>query len=266
MPWRRVSAMARSPSARAGTLPAAAPVVRARLALDAGLAAGLPDALVHDIAAGCELLHNAALVHDDLQDRDDARRGRAAIWARFGISTAISTGDLMISAAYMALASSGSACVGLAHDAVARTIRGQHRDLAAGPDCTALDCARIATSKSGPLLALPIRVVLARAGADMAADARARETAGRLARAYQIVDDIADRERDAASGAPNMVLSLRAAGCTEAGALHHATAMARRALGAATRSAAGLPSQTGTAYARLAATLAHKLPESADAA
>ena len=31
-------------------------------------------------AAACELLHNASLVHDDLHDKDETRRGRPAVW------------------------------------------------------------------------------------------------------------------------------------------------------------------------------------------
>jgi geranylgeranyl pyrophosphate synthase len=35
-------------------------------------------------AAAWELLHNAPLVHDDLQDGDEVRRGAPTVWWRFG--------------------------------------------------------------------------------------------------------------------------------------------------------------------------------------
>jgi len=46
-------------------------------------------------AAACEMLHNATLVHDDLQDGDAVRRGRASVWAHFGEPQAINLGDAM---------------------------------------------------------------------------------------------------------------------------------------------------------------------------
>ena len=47
--------------------------IRARLALDAGSCLGLSARDAVAIASTCELLHNASLVHDDLQDRDPGR-------------------------------------------------------------------------------------------------------------------------------------------------------------------------------------------------
>ena len=45
--------------------------------------------------AACEMLHNATLVHDDVQDGDRLRRGRETVWARFGMPQAINLGDAM---------------------------------------------------------------------------------------------------------------------------------------------------------------------------
>ena len=47
------------------------------------------------IPLGCalELIHNATLVHDDLQDGDLVRRGKATVWAKFGNAQAINCGD-----------------------------------------------------------------------------------------------------------------------------------------------------------------------------
>lgn len=46
-------------------------------------------------AAAVELIHNASLVHDDLQDEDEMRRDRATIWSAFSPPHAISLGDLV---------------------------------------------------------------------------------------------------------------------------------------------------------------------------
>ncbi len=47
-------------------------------------------------AAACEILHNATLVHDDLQDGDETRRGQPAVWVKYGEARAINLGDAML--------------------------------------------------------------------------------------------------------------------------------------------------------------------------
>jgi hydroxymethylglutaryl-CoA reductase len=47
------------------------------------------------LGAACEMLHNATLVHDDLQDGDLVRRGRMTVWNRFGVPQAVNLGDAM---------------------------------------------------------------------------------------------------------------------------------------------------------------------------
>jgi geranylgeranyl pyrophosphate synthase len=46
-------------------------------------------------AAGIEMLHNAFLVHDDIEDGSDSRRGVATMHRRVGIPIAVNTGDAM---------------------------------------------------------------------------------------------------------------------------------------------------------------------------
>jgi geranylgeranyl pyrophosphate synthase/uncharacterized protein with NAD-binding domain and iron-sulfur cluster len=46
-------------------------------------------------AAGLEMLHNAFLVHDDIEDGSDSRRGIATMHRRTGIPIAVNTGDSM---------------------------------------------------------------------------------------------------------------------------------------------------------------------------
>lgn len=78
--------------------------LRARLAVQAVVAQGAPAA--HGVAwgAACELLHNASLIHDDIEDGDRFRRGRPALWARHGVAQAINAGDLCIALSYAAIA------------------------------------------------------------------------------------------------------------------------------------------------------------------
>ncbi len=54
-------------------------------------------------AAAVELLHNFSLVHDDIMDKDDLRRGRATIHKKWNSDVAILSGDFICALAYRAL-------------------------------------------------------------------------------------------------------------------------------------------------------------------
>jgi len=46
-------------------------------------------------AAAVELVHNFSLVHDDIQDNSDRRRGRPTVWVKWGAPLAINVGDAL---------------------------------------------------------------------------------------------------------------------------------------------------------------------------
>jgi geranylgeranyl pyrophosphate synthase len=77
--------------------------LRARLGLQAVAALGGRMAAGVAWGASCELLHNASLIHDDIQDGDQLRRGQQALWARHGVAQAINAGDLCIALGYAAI-------------------------------------------------------------------------------------------------------------------------------------------------------------------
>lgn len=54
-------------------------------------------------ATAIELVHNYSLIHDDIEDNSDLRRGRPTVWKQWGIAQAINTGDAMFSLAHLAL-------------------------------------------------------------------------------------------------------------------------------------------------------------------
>lgn len=54
-------------------------------------------------AAALELLHNFSLIHDDIEDGDEMRHGRPALWARHGVRAALVAGDAMSALAYLTL-------------------------------------------------------------------------------------------------------------------------------------------------------------------
>ena len=45
-------------------------------------------------AMAVELLHNATLIHDDVQDGDEVRRNKPTTWVTYGVPQAINAGDL----------------------------------------------------------------------------------------------------------------------------------------------------------------------------
>jgi len=76
-------------------------------------------------ALGVELLHNFTLVHDDIIDRDDYRRGHPTVHKIYGESIAILTGDLLFAKAFEAviLAEKLSGSKGVAHQLVNAAIK-----------------------------------------------------------------------------------------------------------------------------------------------
>jgi len=54
-------------------------------------------------AAAIELLHNFSLIHDDIEDDSETRRGRTTVWKLWGIPQAINAGDSMFASAFDAL-------------------------------------------------------------------------------------------------------------------------------------------------------------------
>ena len=68
---------------------------------------GAPSPLAAGVAV--ELVHMATLVHDDLIDGAEFRRGRAAAWSAFGPDAARATGDYLFARAFAELAADGDA-------------------------------------------------------------------------------------------------------------------------------------------------------------
>ena len=141
--------------------------IRARLALAAGHAMGADMLAVVRIAAAVELLHEASLVHDDLQDRDTLRRGKNTVWVEFGEELAITLGDWMINQAYDVLLQMETGPQKLRRiaramsKAVGETVCGQARENVAKSHLTTSpsDYIDMATGKTAPLLAFPLESV-----------------------------------------------------------------------------------------------------------
>lgn len=70
--------------------------LRARLVLTLAQHLNVPAAMALPWAGANELLHNASLIHDDIQDGDHWRRGKPTTWVTHGTDVAISLGDYLL--------------------------------------------------------------------------------------------------------------------------------------------------------------------------
>ena len=108
------------------------------------------------VAAGAavELVHMATLVHDDMLDGADLRRGRPTAWALYGEGAAKAAGDYLFARAFAELAYAGdTATVGLLADAALALARGEalQRRQAFRPDTTVEDYLLRCSLKTGKL-------------------------------------------------------------------------------------------------------------------
>jgi geranylgeranyl diphosphate synthase type I len=54
-------------------------------------------------AAAVELLHNFTLIHDDIEDQDETRRGRPTVWSIWGEAQGINAGDTLFAVSQLAI-------------------------------------------------------------------------------------------------------------------------------------------------------------------
>ena len=137
--------------------------------------------------AAVELVHMATLVHDDLLDGADLRRGRPTAWAEHGDGAAKAAGDYLFARAFAVLAATGDArAVAVLADAALALARGEalQRRQAHRPDTTVEEYLARCSLKTGKLFE----------AACLLGDGRPELGAFGLALgvAFQIADDILD--------------------------------------------------------------------------
>lgn len=152
-------------------------------------------------AAAIELVHNFSLLHDDVEDASEFRRGRQNLWVFAGAPQAINTGDGMFVVArlaeYRMLAAGASAERVLAvmreiDDACLRLVEGQYLDMSfeTRPDVTLDEYLTMAQGKTAAMFAAPFAAGAILAGASEAAVAAVREYGRHVGLAFQMVDDV----------------------------------------------------------------------------
>ncbi|MFN7142573.1 MAG: polyprenyl synthetase family protein [Myxococcota bacterium] len=182
--------------------------LRARLALAAAEALGGTRAPAVAWAAACELVHNATLIHDDLQDGDRVRRGHPTTWVRHGAAQAVNAGDLLLMLPFLALETVpvGPDTRWALARAVARraeaTVRGQslELDLLGGRRTDAETWLRATEGKTGALLALPVEGAALLGGLSSDTAARIAAEFVNIGVLFQIADDLLDLYGDKGRG------------------------------------------------------------------
>ncbi len=176
--------------------------LRSRLALDAAAALGADLETAVGWACVCELLHNASLIHDDVQDGDSKRRGRPSVWAAHGVPQAINAGDLLLMLTYRAAvelpvdAAMRCRLIDiLAHES-AEAARGQAAEIAlvpVRPLSLLFEAWRaVASRKTGGFFALPVRGAAVLSGLDDGRALELSEPFRRLGILFQMRDDVLD--------------------------------------------------------------------------
>ncbi|MFF0204868.1 polyprenyl synthetase family protein [Streptomyces sp. NPDC005017] len=173
--------------------------VRQALAVLGAEAAGAPARAGVAAAVAVELVHVFSLLHDDIMDGDEARRGRPAVWKAYGTGPAVLAGDALFALAVETLAEQpgGAHAVRTLSAALSDLVRGQADDLLfaarpwTGPERVTPDEYRaMAEHKTGALLGCSAALGAVLGGTDPGT-AAALDRAGRhLGVAFQIVDDV----------------------------------------------------------------------------
>jgi octaprenyl-diphosphate synthase len=153
-----------------------------------------------DLAAALELIHSATLIHDDINDGGEMRRGRLAAYKKFGLQNALVTGDFLFVKAFGIGGKFDADIVELTANACAALAEGEIRQQRHAFDTSVsrdeyLDIIRRKT-------ALPMMAGAKIAGLLAGARLEEIEAVGdfglNLGTAFQIVDDILDVVGDGA--------------------------------------------------------------------
>lgn len=151
-------------------------------------------------AAAIELIHNFSLIHDDIQDGDELRRGRPTLWTRWGVPQAINAGDAMFCLATLTLRELRPyfedelvvEVMSVLQEATREMIEGQYLDVSyeTVPEIGLHQYLEMIRCKTGALLRASIEIgaLLADAGAPLRL--RCRRFGEAIGRLFQIRDDM----------------------------------------------------------------------------
>src|SRR5207302_2765529 len=168
----------------------------------------LPDG-VRRTALAIEAFHKASLVHDDIEDDDTFRYGRATLHRQYGVATAINVGDYLLGLGYRLVGRErkelGGDCtadiLNRLADAHLKLSEGQGAELlwrdAKDKALTALDALKIYALKTAPAFEAALYAGLRLAGPADAYEKMIAEFSKNLGVAFQILNDLKDWDGDA---------------------------------------------------------------------
>jgi octaprenyl-diphosphate synthase len=147
------------------------------------------------LAASVEFIHTATLLHDDVVDGSDERRGQKAANLVFGNQASVLVGDFLFSRAFQLMTADGSLEVlRILSDASAIIAQGEVKQLttANNLDTSMDDYIEVVSAKTAALFAAACEIGPVIAGQDKQAQAALAEYGMALGIAFQIIDDVLD--------------------------------------------------------------------------
>lgn len=182
-------------------LPGGGKRMRPGLALLAGNLGETDPAAMIDMAVGVELLHTASLVHDDVQDNSETRRGSATLFTQVGNSLAVLVGDyLFAQSATRCVATRNLRVISLFAETLASMCEGQIAEASRGNRAhlkvTRERYYETIYGKTASLFVLACEGGAVLAGLPEAQVQAVRRFGEKLGLAFQLIDDILDFEGD----------------------------------------------------------------------
>ena len=174
--------------------------LRPMLLLLAAGALGHRGADAHQLAAVVEFIHTATLLHDDVVDESDLRRGRRTANAVWGNAASVLVGDFLYSRSFQLMVElQRMPVMGILADTTNRIAEGEVLQLlhVRNPDTDEAAYLRVIERKTAVLFAAATRLGAVLAGADEATEQRLHEYGLQLGYAFQIADDVLDYASDA---------------------------------------------------------------------
>jgi geranylgeranyl diphosphate synthase, type II len=151
-----------------------------------------------DAGVAVEILHNFTLVHDDIMDSADTRRGRLTVHKKWDANIAILVGDELMGIAYKTLLNTRSGdireLISVFTDGVIEVCEGQSYDkeYEALPSVTEQQYLMMISKKTGWLVAISAQLGAIIGNAQPAQTAALLSYARHIGRAFQIQDDLLD--------------------------------------------------------------------------
>ena len=147
------------------------------------------------LAASVEFMHTATLLHDDVVDQSDMRRGKLAARMLWGNEASVLVGDYLLGQAFRMMVEVASLpCLSVLADAAAVIAEGEVMQISAAKDTatTEDDYLAVIRAKTAALFAAACEVGPILAGRTKAEIAACRAYGTNLGIAFQLVDDALD--------------------------------------------------------------------------